>query len=190
MIRLCGLDVSLAKTGVALLESPTDDVWSLSTYRVPTSPHPKGDTRALRDRMVYVRQSCSIAAEHATLVVMEGPSFASVGSSSKDLMGLWWMVYDRLCVDHRVLVVPPSSLKKWATGKGNAGKPQVGIGMHRTFPMDLYGVDFAALDDNEIDAVGLAGIGAQLLGCDLPIERPAYRAEVLAAMKLPAEEAA
>lgn len=190
MIRVCGVDLSLARTGIAHLESATDDMWALSTHRIVTPPHLKGDLRALRDRMVYVRTAISVEAEHSTLVAMEGPSFASVGSSSKDLMGLWWMCYDRLVREHRVLVVPPSSLKKWATGKGNAGKPQVAVGLHRTFPQDVFGVDFAAVDDNEADAAGLCGIGAQALGWSVPIDFPKYRQDVIAGLRLPEEEAA
>jgi Holliday junction resolvasome RuvABC endonuclease subunit len=185
------LDVSLAKTGVALIESWTDHAWKLTTYRVPTPPHLKGDTRALRDRMAHVRSECSIAAERATLVVMEGPAFAATGSVAKDLAGLWWLVYDRLCQDHRVVVVPPSTLKKWATGKGNAGKPQVGIGVAKAMPEDVWLTDFATLDDNEIDAAALAAMGVQLLGCDdAPIPSTALRRLLLAGLSLPAEEAA
>ncbi|PWK81691.1 Holliday junction resolvasome RuvABC endonuclease subunit [Lentzea atacamensis] len=191
MIRVvCGLDLSLAKTGVAHIESATGNVWVLNTYRVTTPPHPKGDTRALRDRMAYIRSSCSIAAEHCQLVVLEGPSFASVGSSSKDLMGLWWLVYDRLIRDHRVLVVPPSTLKKWATGKGNAGKQQVGIGVYRAFPREVWGLDLERCDDNQVDAVGLAGIGAQVLDLGAPIESTKYRTDVVSGLRLPEEVAA
>jgi crossover junction endodeoxyribonuclease RuvC len=190
VIRVCGLDLSLAKTGVAHLESEVDDVWVLSTHRIVTPPHPKGDTRALRDRMAYIRSSVAVEAEHSVLVVMEGPSFASVGASSKDLMGLWWMCYDRLVRDHRVVVVPPSSLKKWATGKGNAGKPQVAVGLHRTFPQAVFRLDFAAVDDNEADAAGLCGMGAQLLGLPAPIEYTKYRQEALSGLRLPEKEAA
>lgn len=190
MIRICGLDLSLAKTGVAHLESATDDMWTLTTSRITTRPHDQNDTRSLRNRLDYIRFECSIEAKGSQLVVMEGPSFASVGSASKDIMGLWWLVYDGLCIDYRILVVPPSSLKKWATGKGNVGKPQVAVGLHRTFPQDVFGVDFAAVDDNEADAAGLCGMGAQALGCPVPIDFPKYRQDVIAGLRLPEEEAA
>lgn len=190
MIRICGLDLSLAKTGVAHLESQVDDEWTLSTTLITTRPHDPRDVRSLRDRMDYIRSWCSTWAERSQLLVIEGPSFASVGSSSKDLMGLWHLVYDRLCVDYRVLVVPPSSLKKWATGKGNAGKPQVAVGLHRALPQEAFGVDFAAVDDNEADAAGLCAVGAQALGLPVPIDYPKYRQDVVAGLRLPEEEAA
>jgi Holliday junction resolvasome RuvABC endonuclease subunit len=188
---ILGLDLSLAKTGLAAL-SEAHGVWEMATRRIVTKPHGKGNTRGLRDRMGDIREQCSAAIrEDVELAVLEGPSFASVGGSSKDLMGLWWLVYDRLCEqDLPVLVVPPSSLKKWATGKGNAGKGQVAVGISRTFPMDRFLVDFAQCDDNEVDAAALCGIGAQHLGWDVPISRPGYRDQVLATLRTATEEAA
>lgn len=187
--RVAGVDLSLAKTGVALLDHETS--WALNTFIVPTKPHPKGDLWGLWQRMDTIRAKVCAAVEGSTLVVMEGPSFASVGSASKDLMGLWWLVYDQLVQDrHFVLVIPPSSLKKWATGKGNAGKPQVAIGIDRAFPQDTFGLDLTGCDDNELDAVGLAGMGAQGLNLPVPFEVTKYRREALAGLRLPEEEAA
>jgi crossover junction endodeoxyribonuclease RuvC len=189
-IRIVALDLSLAKTGVATL-TYTNGTWDLDHYRVQTSPHGKGNTRGLRERMREIRSSCGIAAEHADLVLMEGPSFASVGSSSKDIMGLWWLVYDRLCDDvQSPVVVPPSTLKKWACGKGNAGKTQVAMGVFRTFDSKTFGVDFSNADDNEVDACALAGLGAQLYGLPVPFELPKYRTDVVSGLRLPEGEAA
>lgn len=189
-VRIVALDLSLAKTGVATLTYANGE-WDLDYYRVQTSPHGKGDTRGLRERMREIRSSCGIAAEHADLVLMEGPSFASVGSSSKDLMGLWWLVYDRLCDDvHSPVVVPPSTLKKWACGKGNAGKTGVALGVFRTFDSKTFGVDFTNADDNEVDACALAGLGAQLCGLPVPFELPKYRTDVVSGLRLPEEESA
>lgn len=190
MIRICGLDLSLAKTGVAHLESQVDNEWTLTTSKITSPPHDQKDLRALRDRMDHIRAACVYEVKYAQLVVLEGPSLSSKGSAAKDLAGLWHLVYDRLCVDYRVLVVPPSSLKKWATGKGNVGKPQVAVGLHRTLPQDVFGVDFAAVDDNEADAAGLSAIGAQALGLPVPIDYPKYRQDVVAGLRLPEEEAA
>jgi crossover junction endodeoxyribonuclease RuvC len=188
--RILGLDVSLTATGLAGLES-TDDGWKLETDVFKTTPHPKGETRYLLNRMNMIRQHCRATASWDTLVVIEGPALAAMGSSSKDLVGLWWLVYDGVCaVARQVVVVPPSTLKKWATGKGNASKGQVAIGVHRTFPQDVFGVDFAVVDDNEADAAALCGIGAQLLGLDAPFDIPKYRTDALSGLRLPDEEAA
>lgn len=186
--RVAGVDLSLAKTGVALLDHETS--WELNTGRIETKPHPKGNTQALWNRMDTIRSEVVMMVRGSLLVVMEGPSFASVGSASKDIMGLWWLTYDALIQHHLVLIVSPSSLKKWATGKGNAGKPQVAIGIDRAFPQDTFGLDLTGCDDNELDAVGLAGMGAQGLNLPVPFEVTKYRREALAGLRLPEEEAA
>lgn len=190
MTRILGLDVSLTATGLAGMEL-TDDGWKLQTSRFKTTPHPSGNTRFLLNRMNMIRSHCRNTATWEDLVVMEGPAFASVGSSSKDLMGLWWLVYDGMCsVAREVVIVPPSTLKKWATGKGNASKGQVAVGIHRTFPQETFGVDFAAVDDNEIDAVALAGIGCHLRYRDsAPFDLPQYRTDALFGLRLPEEAA-
>jgi crossover junction endodeoxyribonuclease RuvC len=188
MKRVAGVDLSLSKTGVALLDHETR--WDLKTSRITTKPTPKGDTSALWFRMDTIRSEVVAAVRGSLLVVMEGPSFASVGSASKDLMGLWWLTYDALIQHHLVLVIPPSSLKKWATGKGNAGKPQVAIGIDRAFPKDTFGLDLTGCDDNELDAVGLAGMGAQALNLPVPFEITKYRQEALSGLRLPDKEAA
>src|SRR5690349_20842718 len=124
MTRILGLDVSLTATGLAGMEL-TDNGWTLETDVFKTKPHPSGNTRFLLNRMNMIRSFCRNTVTWDTLVMMEGPAFASVGSASKDLMGLWWLVYDGVCgVSQNVVIVPPSTLKKWATGKGNASKGQ------------------------------------------------------------------
>lgn len=187
MKRVAGVDLSLSKTGVALLDHETN--WKLNTTRITTKPHGKGNTQALWYRMDTIRTEVVAAVRGSILVVMEGPSFASVGSASKDLMGLWWLTYDALIQHHLVLVVAPSSLKKWAAGKGNAGKPQVAIGVYRAFPEGMFGLDLAGCDDNELDAVGLSGMGAQALNLPVPFEVTKYRQEALAGLRLPEEAA-
>jgi crossover junction endodeoxyribonuclease RuvC len=168
-IRIVGLDVSLTSTGVAQL-GYTDGLWTHHLYRIRTGPHRKGDYVALWERMRHIRAECGTAVDGVDLVVMEGPSFASVGAASKDLVGLWWVVYDRLARGgHDVVVVPPSTLKRWATGKGNADKAAVGVAIGRIWPdVDLPGNDV-------VDALGLASIGAQVYGLDVPWAITQYR---------------
>ncbi|WHT20987.1 hypothetical protein N8J89_07950 [Crossiella sp. CA-258035] len=167
--RIVGLDVSFTSTGVARLDQ-TGSGWRHQLYPIRTGPHRKGDPWALLDRMEYIRSECAIATEHADLVVIEGPSFSSVGAASKDLMGLWWLVIHRLRQARLdVAVVPPASLKRWATGKGNADKAAVGVAIGRIWPnVELSGNDV-------VDALGLASMGAQLLGLDVPWQVTKYR---------------
>ena len=168
-IRIVGLDLSLASTGVAQL-GYTSGAWTHSLYQIRTTPHRRGDHADLADRLGRIRGECGIAAEHADLVVLEGLGFAAKGAATRDLAGAWWLVYDRLLRgEHKVLVVPPTALKKWATGKGRADKADMGVAVGRMWPeVELRGND-------QIDALGLASMGAQFLGLEVPFPLPAYR---------------
>jgi len=61
-------------------------------------------------------------------VVIEGLPFMSRSNVTRDLAGLQFLVYDRL-FEHlhskSILVVPPTSLKKFATGSGKASKEEM-----------------------------------------------------------------
>lgn len=61
-----------------------------------------------------------------------------------------------------ILEVPPTSLKKWATGKGNAKKVQVVTAL-----VKRYGCEYAT--DDEYDAFALARMAAQVIGWDEPV---------------------
>jgi len=57
----------------------------------------------------------------------------------------------------RYVDVPPSNVKKYATGRGNAPKPDIRMEVYKRF-----GVDYA--DDNACDAFVLAAMGLDALG--------------------------
>jgi crossover junction endodeoxyribonuclease RuvC len=61
-----------------------------------------------------------------------------------------------------VAVAPPTVVKKWAAGKGNADKAAVAVGVSRLWPA------VEARNDNEWDALALMTMGAQWLGWDVP----------------------
>jgi len=67
-----------------------------------------------------------------------------------------------------LIEVPPTSLKKFVTGKGNVDKVAVATTLSKR-----YDVDFAS--DNMADAFGLMKFGSVLLGQEKPL---AYQTEV------------
>jgi len=168
--KIIGLDLSLSSTGVGC---------SLGWTELIRVTAPAGFRFS---RLRRIKAAVMEHARGADLVVVEGPSFASKSGSQTghhERAGLWWFVMD--AVDGaglRWLEVPPTSLKKYATGKGNAGKDEVLAAAVRRFPaVEVRGND-------EADALWLAAIGADLLG-DPMVEMPAANRAALAKLSLP-----
>ncbi len=62
------------------------------------------------------------------------------------------------------VLVPPATLKKYVTGKGNAPKPDMRMAVYQRFGLDLP-------DDNQVDAFGLRAMALDAYGeplADLP----------------------
>lgn len=164
-----GLDLSLVATGVAVM-TPS----GLRTHRITVEGR-----GILRLRRIAGEIRTHIRA--ADLVVVEGPSYGSVGAGTHERAGLWWLVQDRLW-RHGIAcaVVPPANLKKYAVGAGggkNASKDKVLLAAARQWP-------FFTGDNNEADAAWLAQMGldyltghgpvpdrhrASLAGCTWPV---------------------
>ena len=79
----------------------------------------------------------------------------------------------------RILIVPPATLKKFATGRGNAGKPQMAVALTKILSAD----EVAQMDDNQVDAWWLRAVGLHVLGAPIVSETKA-RAEVVAKLQV------
>ena len=151
-LKVLGLDLSLTCTGVAG-RGWTDTI----------KPHAK---MRGEDRLLFIRQQIVTTwVPGAALVAVEGPSYGSTGRGQHERAGLWWMVACALRTHGvPVAVVPPSSLKKYATGRGVGDKDDVMREVTRRFPW------FAGKND-EADALVLAAMAADHLGqpmADMP----------------------
>ncbi|WP_051750079.1 hypothetical protein [Phycicoccus jejuensis] len=163
MTRVLGLDLSLAATGLALID--TDDRLVVDTWTHGTKPGPDTITGRLTRLDAITSQVTCL--DRIDLVVIEGPSLGQRAQSGTfERAGLWWLTVNRLDQDGvRVVEVPPSTLKRYATGKGNASKDAVLLAVARRYPH----VDVKSND--EADALVLAAMGARHLGApvdDLP----------------------
>ena len=69
------------------------------------------------------------------------------------------------------VLVPPATLKKYVTGKGNAKKPDMRMAVYQRFGLDLP-------DDNQVDAYGLRAMGLDAYGHPLA-QLPALQRESL-----------
>jgi crossover junction endodeoxyribonuclease RuvC len=167
---IVGLDLSLTSTGTAFIGEKT---WADRITPRTTS----------YQRLQTILTSVLALTADATLVVIEGPSFGS-GTTSRqsgqhERGGLWWLVTYRLW--HREIpfaVVPPATLKKYATGKGKATKDAVLAAAIRRYP----NVSFDGND--QADALILAAMGADHLGHPIATMPTAHRA-ALTAVKWP-----
>jgi crossover junction endodeoxyribonuclease RuvC len=150
-VIITGLDLSLTSTGVARI---TDG--DVLLHRI----QPRKMTG--HDRLDYLLKEVADWAGDADVVAIEGPSYGSTGGSQHERAGLWWLVAHNLW---QSLVpyasVPPSNLKKYATGFGGgakSGKDQVLAAVIRRYP-DV------PVDGNDVcDAFVLAAMAADHYG--------------------------
>ncbi len=148
-----GLDLSLADTGVAVI----DEDGGITTARIRSKAAPTPDLKARAGRLVdHVSAILAAVPDGIECVTVEGMSFASRSAHAHDMGGLWWLVVTGLIdVWHTVHVVPPSNVKKYATGNGGASKDEVLAQVIRRYPATTLS------NNNEADALVLAAIGAR-----------------------------
>lgn len=141
--RVVGLDLSLTATGIAWFDGSTHTV----------KPKQNGDRRLLE-----IGQEIAIAIDGRSidLVVIEDlPTHAKSAGITGMVHGAARVLLFRLRVPY--VTVPPASLKKYATGKGNAGKPEMAVALFKRFGLELA-------DDNQVDAFWLRAAGHDLFG--------------------------
>lgn len=164
--RVIGLDLSLSATGVA------GDGWTEVIK-------PPANCRS-HDRLYLIKNRLRDFTRHAALVVVEGPSYGNQGRQSghHERAGLWWLVaHDLWCHGTPVAVAPPATVKRYATGKGNADKDTVLLAAARRFPWFVG-------DNNAADALWLAAAGFDRLGHPLA-DMPAAHRKALDAVAWP-----
>lgn len=185
-VAVLGIDPSLNSTGLALVDS--DHGVRLGTSKTQPDkslPDPATTVAKLaRMRTQYLACEGWLWGERddrfdaepwplADLVVIEALSFGSHGSATRDLAGLWWLIIRALDqYDMPLGVVAPGTLKRWATGNGNADKRDIAAAMSQRWP----GTTFRNTD--EADALALASIGLHHLRV-LPWEPEPYQTDSL-----------
>ena len=178
MTPICGLDLSLTATGIAC------------AYHTDVLKPPKGCTGMARldwiraEIMEHVGLFTSWA--WPQLVVIEGYSMgaqrgsAGVAQMMGELGGLVrWTLWDR---GVPYMDVPPSVLKKFATGKGNAPKDAVLSAAIRA--------GYDGSDNNGADAWWLRQMGLYATGQVTEAASTAYRGAMIAKLDWPEQVAA
>ncbi|MFL6141609.1 MAG: hypothetical protein ACJ72N_07040 [Labedaea sp.] len=176
--KIVGLDLSLTATGAAAIQRDAAGLLSAHTITIPSSGERGARLATRRERLATIATTVLSWCAGAGLAVLEGPAFSARDGHVWDRAGLWWAVVDQLnTADIPVAVAAPTTLKKFATGKGTANKTAVAAAVTRLWP------DAQPGNDNEFDALVLAIMGAQWAGLDVPTR--AHHAEVLSKVEWP-----
>ncbi|MEV2277757.1 hypothetical protein AB0I72_19435 [Nocardiopsis sp. NPDC049922] len=152
-LRVVGLDLSISATGVA---------WDTGAPDIIGSDR-DGDTRLLdiRNAVRTVVGGCPPGTRGMNrwvdLVVLEEVPPVRANSIAK--LGMVHGVVRALLIEVGIpyALVPPASLKKYATGRGGAGKPDMRMALFKRTGTDLR-------DDNMVDAAWLRHMGLDALG--------------------------
>lgn len=143
---ILGLDISLSATGWALIE-PSGHLLAMGTIK----SKPDADRFARFDKILKtIKQVGSL--KLLQLVVIEGYSFNSFGKvfDIAELSGIIKYEFWKNAI--HFVEIPPNTLKKFVTGKGNSDK---NVMMQKAYKQ--WGIEFA--DDNACDAFCLAKYG-------------------------------
>lgn len=166
-----GADLSLRSTGLGSAD------WSDSVRPKKLTGHP---------RLAFLVQEIGSFLKNADLVVLEGGSFGHVGPRNpEELAGLRVMVQHWLWRrEIPYAIMPPSTLKLFFAGHGQAPKPLMRGAAER-----LYGRTFEGpAADDECDGFALAAAGYVWLGHPLA-EIPERQMAALAGCQWPDREA-
>lgn len=159
-LKIVGIDASLTSTGVAVLNG------SLHTETIQSK-------KTGPERLVEIRERIREIVAGADLIVLEGYAFARPNQSHQigELGGVLRVMLHELGM--KWLEVAPSAVKKFATGKGNAKKEEVAVGVYKRWKKEFVSSD-------EADAFVLAMIGqAYLTGLE---GLTVFQAEVIEAL--------
>ena len=140
-ITVMGIDPSLTGTGIAVIKDGQLVAQTLAPKKL------RGVHRLKWFRFEFVKL---LNMYEPDLCAIEGYGFGAKNSHAHSLGELGGVLKLQMldCMTD-FLVVPPTSLKLFVTGKGNSPKTVMGKELYKRFDIDLD-------DDNQVDAAGLA----------------------------------
>lgn len=150
-----GIDASLTGTGVCVLKTEKGSIQQIlevGTIKTKLFGVP---------RLQYIRDTVkALIIKYPIPVFIEGYSFGSKGSSVYDLGELGGVLRVML-YENKITYkeIPPSTLKKYISGKGNAKKE---IMLEQTYRKFGFGSEILK-DNDQVDAFCLAVMGANCL---------------------------
>ena len=147
-----GLDLSLTKTGYAIVNSDGKVLDSGVIKSKPSGDKPINEVRRIVDiaEEIMEKIDANCLTEDPAIVAIEGLAFMAKGTSLVQLSGLNYLTRILLSqFEWPFVIVAPTSLKKFITGSGKGDKDMMSMQIYKK-----YG--FEALDNNEADAYSLA----------------------------------
>lgn len=156
-----GIDLSLSCTAIVKVGTKTGKVLFQETNIGKSLKRgPTWWDRQERIEYIMGKLKAAMCGEKIDSLVFEGPSLGSKGATLfyiGELMGDFTRRLNSIQVEREIVEVPPSCLKKFATGKGNAPKPLIAAHVQKRWDV-IFG------DDNLTDAYVLCQVGRALLG--------------------------
>lgn len=174
-----GIDLSLTGTGFcAIIDGKIKDFGLIKSKK--TGDTPMDEMRRIHsimkeatEKVIYFGPNEEVVVD---MVLLEGISYMSKNTTAlSQLSGLSYLVRDEILrLGIPFVIVAPSSLKKFVTGKGNSPKD--------VMMMETYKNWNETLSNNNIcDAFGLAMIGQYLLDPKIKMEK--HQKEVINLLK-------
>jgi len=163
--NVVGLDLSITATGICMKDG------KVVTDKLPAK---YGDRRLkmVADDVAYMCDGVDLA------VIEDLPTHAHGAGITGMVHGAVRVELLRMGVKYAL--VPPATLKKYATGKGNATKAEMAVALYKRFGLELA-------DDNQVDAFWLRCAGLDALGF-APVVLPEVQRSVLGKVEWPAVE--
>lgn len=171
--QVIGIDLSLTGTGIAILGFAGHHV-----ELIKSKGKPDDDLGMRGERLRIIRNKIIDLIPDDALVVIEQPAYSQTGGSHHDRSGLWWQIVDWVQdAGFQTVEVAPTSVKKYATGKGNASKDQVLAAIVKRY------AHIDVTDNNIADAVVLAAMGMRWLGHEIDGGLPLVNLSSMAAVR-------
>jgi hypothetical protein len=169
-------DPSLTSFGAATITNTS----RVDTYRRGTDPLPcRQGHLPCRDKPKHLpdlldvharvrsqaRWFCDLVTAATVLVVLEGPAYGALHGQPDERAGLRWLILNWVIRrEIPVALIPPSTVKGYLTGRGNASKDDMRRAVAALYPRQ----GLSRVSHDEADAVGCALAGADFLGWDGP----------------------
>ncbi len=164
-MSVMGIDPSLTSTGMVVLWGTGEQWRALTSKRRGVER-----IRDLADPLIETAEKT-----RPDLIAIEGYAFGAKGRALFDLAEFGGVLrYNLWLGGHNYIDVPPSTVKKFATGRGNAKKDEIMLAVYKR-----WGVEFHTSD--EADAYVLARIALALTEGDRNLTE--FQREVVKALR-------